>query len=85
MIEYEALKERHKCIQCYKVDERTLKGHTLCEKCRQKANEYAKSKYNYRRNNRLCVTCGKPIPAGDNHKNCKDCRMKANKRRNNFD
>lgn len=84
MIKYMTLKERHKCMQCYKTDERTLAGHTLCEKCRRKANEYAKSKYNYRRNNHLCVTCGKPLTKTYKYKTCKDCRMKANKRRNNF-
>lgn len=37
--------------------------------------------YYYRKENRLCTQCGKPMPENDNHVKCDKCRLKESERK----
>ena len=41
----ERLKRDHRCVSCTKTDERTLAGHTRCEKCAEKQRRACKKWY----------------------------------------
>lgn len=85
-------REKKRCVDCGRQDERTLSGKPRCAKCNAKANsrarkrkavpperrnEYEREKYRRLKEAGLCVYCGKP--ADGNFVSCIYCRLRRRK------
>lgn len=88
-------KEHHYCVDCGEQDAYTLNGRSRCYECnekardrnanmtttqRQKAADRHQAIREYRREQRLCTTCGAKLPTGYYpFATCQSCRYKSRK------
>lgn len=61
----ERRKSEHLCVRCGKQTPETLAGAVMCADCAQSAKENMFSR---------CKRCYKPMPEGDTHTRCPECR-----------
>lgn len=93
MNSYYYYKHLNRCVICGKRDAFTINGRSYCADCcekikkhknihylknKDKLSEKRKSLYYYRKQNHICITCGKPFTEEDDKKyaQCKKCRAK---------
>lgn len=55
---YAKAKAEHRCTWCWKQDERTLQGYSLCERCRETGNRKSRDRRERLKAEHRCIYCG---------------------------
>ena len=63
------------CVICFKKNDR--EGKLYCSKCAVIKSKATSKRYKYRKDNKLCQRCEKPLEANNKYTECFDCRAKA--------